>query len=189
MKKLTKVTLVPVLALALGMGGSLAMAHGKHDGPRLERHAMQPLNAEQHQARMQEQLKLKLARLELALALKPEQQSAWLQFQQDAQQRLQARTERMKSLAGAARPKTTLERLEWREKMGEQRQAELAATRKAVAAFYQTLSPAQQTVFDAEFMRQDRSALRGDRRDGRGDVRPAPDKRAPSPGVTPENAR
>jgi len=70
-------------------------------------------------------------------------------------------------------PKTALERMARMEELSKLHQTEMAATRKAVEAFYPNLSEAQKIVFDADFMKaggRDDKRGRGMRHDGKRDA-------------------
>jgi len=115
-----------------------------------------PEKAKQH-------AELGLARLELALVIKPEQQAAWDQFKTSMSAQQAKAGERFAERKDKAEaPKTASERLARMEEMGKLRLAEVAETRKAVDALYPRLSDAQKKVFDAEFMKG--SGPRGDQR-------------------------
>lgn len=162
MKKLTRTVLVIALAGATVLGGATAFARGGDcDGPRGERARWHQMSPEQMQARMSERAEVRFARLELALALTPEQRPAWDAFKQDMQARTTAMAERMAAQRDAERPRTAIERMQRMEEMSQQRQAQMADTRKAVEAFYGTLSDAQKTVFDAEFAKLERGGRHG----------------------------
>lgn len=152
MKKLTKTVLVVALAGATVLGGAAAFARGGDcDGPRGERARWHQMNPEEMQERIGERAEVRLARLELALALTPEQRPAWDAFKSDMLARANAMVERMAAEREAERPTTAIARMQRMEEMSRERQTQLSETREAVEAFYATLSDAQKTVFDAEF--------------------------------------
>lgn len=162
MKKLTKTVLVVALAGATVLGGAAAFARGGDcDGPRGERARWHQMNPEQMQERMGERAEVRLARLELALALTPEQRPAWDTFKTDMLARMNAMAERMAARRDVERPTTAIERMQRMEEMSRERQTQLAETRQAVETFYAELSDAQKTVFDAEFAKFGRGGHRG----------------------------
>lgn len=162
MKKLTRTVLVVALAGATALGGAAAFARGGDcDGPRGERARWHQMTPEQMQERIGERAEVRLARLELALALTPEQRPAWDAFKTDMLARANAMAERIAAPREAERPTTAIARLERMEEMSRQRQAQLSETRQSVETFYATLSDAQKTVFDAEFGKLQRGGHRG----------------------------
>lgn len=162
MRKLTKSVLVVALAGVTVLGGATAFARGGDcDGPRGERARWHQMNPEQMHERMGERAEVRLARLELALALTPEQRPAWDAFKTDMLARVSAMAERMAAQRETERPTTAIARMQRMEEMSQQRQAQLAETRQSVETFYATLSDAQKTVFDAEFGKLERGGHRG----------------------------
>jgi hypothetical protein len=164
MKTWMKTSLAVALASTVGLGATAAMARGwgDCDGPRGGPHAMhQRMAPEQMSERMAERAEVRLARLELALALTPQQQSAWSTFKDAMTARAERMATEMQKRAEAGQPKTALERMERMEEMSKLRQSEMAETRKAVETFYATLSDAQKTVFDAEFDRMGHGGRHG----------------------------
>ncbi|CAL95360.1 Spy/CpxP family protein refolding chaperone [Azoarcus olearius] len=135
-----------VLFAALGvLGSGLAAARGGDGMPRdCGWHAM---SAE----RVKDKADLGLARLELALAIKPEQKGAWDQFKTAMLRRAERMGADFEARAKEVAPKTALERMERMEVRGKAHLAELAETRNDVEALYGKLSDAQKKVFDAEF--------------------------------------
>lgn len=155
MKVSTKVSIATFVIAAHVLGASAALARGSEwHGPR-EGGAGHEAGAAHMQARMAQRVDLQLARLELALAIKPEQQVAWKTFAEDTRSRIAARVDAERKVrepeAGREVPKTAIERLQGMEERAERQREDLAATRKAVTAFYAELSDAQKKVFDAEF--------------------------------------
>lgn len=132
---------------ALAWGGGGCMGDGPHGG----RAGWQQMAPEQMKARIAQRADERLARMELALALTPQQKPAWEAFKGAMTARAERMATRMAERRTAEPPKTAIERLQRMEEMGSLRQTELAEVRKAVEAFYVTLSDAQKTVFDAEF--------------------------------------
>jgi hypothetical protein len=166
MKTWMKASIAASLIAAAGLASTAVMARGgdcgayRAQGGKAAWHQMAP---EQVQERMQQRAEVGLARLELALALKPEQQSAWNDFKTS----MSAQAERMGERMGErmqqrdGQPQTAIERMQRMEEMSTLRQATLAETRTAVEAFYATLSDAQKTVFDSEFGRMERGGRHG----------------------------
>jgi hypothetical protein len=160
MKTWTKTSIAAALAATIGFGATAAMARGwgDCDGARGGPHAMQQ---RMNPAAMQERAEVRLARLELALALTPQQQPAWNTFKEAMNARAERMAAHMQERMEAERPKTALERMERMEEMSKLRQTEMAETRKAVESFYATLGDAQKTLFDAEFDRMGRGGMHG----------------------------
>jgi hypothetical protein len=109
------------------------------------------LSAEQIKERLNKRMEVQLARLELALALTPEQKSAWADFKKAAQSRVDNMAQIMENRRKAGPPETAAQWLERAEEANKLHARTLADTRKAVDAFYGKLGAAQKTVFDAEF--------------------------------------
>ncbi|MBR0568670.1 Spy/CpxP family protein refolding chaperone [Azoarcus sp. L1K30] len=150
-------TTIAVALIATSAVGATAMARGGEcDGMRGGQSAWQEMSPEKMKARMTERVELQAARLELALALTPEQKPAWQAFKTALKDRSEHMASQMEARANAARPKTVLERMDRMAEMSALRQTEMADMRKAVESFYGTLSAAQKTVFDAEFDRMGR---------------------------------
>lgn len=178
MKSLNKTFAVAVLAAGL-FGSGAALAWGGHggahcDGPGAHRGAMgggkagwSQLAPEQIQARMAERLELRMARLELALALKPEQQAAFAGFKARMSERAAKQAQAMAAAGGEQAPKTAVARMERMEQMHAERARALAESRETVSSFYAQLSDAQKTVFDAEFQRMDHRGWHGGWHGGR----------------------
>lgn len=153
MKTWMKTALVTSLVAATALGGTAVMArggdcdgHGMRDGG-----GWGQMEPEAREARMAEHFETRVARLELALALTPEQKPAWTTLKQSLAER---RSEMMKQMKDAPRAATTLpapERMQRMEAMGRMHLEQLAKTRAAVEIFYGQLSEAQKTVFDADF--------------------------------------
>lgn len=145
-------TSIAAALLATSAIGATAMARGGDcDGMGDGRAAWHEKSPESMKARMMQRAEVQAAKLELALALTPEQKPAW----EDFKTALKARGERMmahrESMATAERPVSVLDRMQKMEEMSTLRQADMAEMRKSVELFYGKLSSAQKTVFDAEF--------------------------------------
>lgn len=139
--------------VGLAAAGAMAGGGGGWDGAGRGKAGWGQIAPEQMKERMEQRADLRLARLELALALTPEQKPAWDTFKGAMKQRVEDMSARMEARRSATAPGTAVERLRQMEEMSELQQTQLAETRKAVEAFYPTLSDAQKTVFDAEFQR------------------------------------
>ncbi|MCL2645065.1 MAG: Spy/CpxP family protein refolding chaperone [Betaproteobacteria bacterium] len=149
MKRLVKTSLIAALAATTLLSGA-AMAycggHGWGGGQ-----GWRKATPEQVKERMTQKREVHLARLELALALTPDQKSAWADFKKAAEARTDAMLKEMENKRNAKEPKTALERIDRAEEYTKKRATMLADMRKPVETFYGKLSAAQKTVFDAEF--------------------------------------
>lgn len=181
MKPALKKTFAVALVAASMIGSGAALAWGGNcdgSGPHMGRMGGGPgggfgagpgaggggwsqLAPEQMQARMAERFELRMARLELALALKPEQQAAFAAFKAKMGERMAQRAQAMAANAGGQRPQSAVERMERMEQMHAARARELAESQEAVKGFYDQLNDAQQAVFDAEFQTMGGGAMRG----------------------------
>lgn len=169
MKTWIKTSIAAAVIAVHGLGASVALARGGDcEGPRGGAAGWHRMAPEQMQQRMQERTDLGFARLELALALLPEQKAAWDSFKAAMSERAAKRFERMTEAHKAEAPKTTPERLQRMEELGKLHQAELAETRRVVEAFYAQLSEAQKKVFDADFGHAGKGGPRGGVRGGHG---------------------
>ena len=170
MKTSIKTSIVAALIAAGALGTTAALAWGGQcDGPRGSRAAWSQMAPEQMQERMTQRAEVRMARLELALALTPEQKPAFETFKADMQTRTARMVETMGERRSADRPQTAIERMQRMEEMSQLRQTEMASVRESVETFYATLSDAQKTVFDAEFQQMGRKGdrgMRGGPRDG-----------------------
>lgn len=170
MKTWIKTSIAAAIIATGALGTTAALSWGGQcDGPRGGKAGWSQMAPEQMQARMAERAGLHMARLELALALTPEQKPAFETFKADMQARAARMVETMAERRAADRPQTAIERMQRMEAMSQLRQSEMAEARKSVEAFYATLSDAQKTVFDAEFQQMGRMGERGMRggpRDG-----------------------
>lgn len=176
MKTWIKTSIAAAVIAVHGFGASAALARGGDcEGPYGGGAGWHRAAPEQMAQRMNERAELKLARLELALALKPEQKAAWDQFKASMTERSSKMAERMAEQRKAAAPSTAPERLQRMEAWSKLHQAEIAETRRAVEAFYGQLSDAQKKVFDADFARDGKGGPHGERHGGmRGDRGLAP---------------
>ncbi|MCL2876867.1 MAG: Spy/CpxP family protein refolding chaperone [Betaproteobacteria bacterium] len=151
MKRLVKTTLVAALAATtLLSGAAMAYCDGGGWGHGGGGHGWHKANPEQVKERMSQRMEERLARLELALALTPEQKPAWADFKKAAEARTGAMLKEMESMRNAEAPKTAIERLDRMEEHAKKHAGMLAEMRKPLETFYGKLSAAQKTVFDAE---------------------------------------
>lgn len=150
---------------ALAWGGGYCDGYGPHGGGKYGGSQMAP---ETMKEKMVERAELHMARLELALALTPEQKPAFETFKAGMKARAERMATTMAEHRAAGVPKTALERMNRMEEMSKLHQAEMAQARKSVEAFYATLSDAQKTVFDAEFQQMGRMGEKGQRGGGMG---------------------
>ncbi len=153
MKTWTKTTIAASLIAVTALGAGTALARGGDCGGFGPggKGGWQAASAEQMQQRIAQRVDLQLARLELALALTPQQQGAWNAFKTAMGERAQKMAATMGEGREAGAPATAVERLQRMEAMSAARQTEMAETRRAVERFYGTLSDAQKKVFDADF--------------------------------------
>ena len=152
MKNWIKTSIAAAVIATGAIGSTAALAGGGHcDGPRGGKAGWSQLAPEQMKAKMAARAELHMARLELALALAPEQKPAFETFKTDIKARAERMASAMAERRAADQPKTAIERMQRMEEMSTLRQAEMAEARKAVETFYATLGDAQKTVFDAEF--------------------------------------
>lgn len=177
MSKILKTTLAAALISAGALASTTALAWGGHcDGSwRGGKAGWSEQKAEQMKTKMAERQELRMAKLELALALTPEQKPAFDKFKSELKAGAERMTARMAERRSAAAPANTVERMQRMEEMGKQRQAEMLTMRQSVEAFYGNLSDAQKTVFDAQFQRHGKDGdfrhhreHRGEGKQGRG---------------------
>lgn len=174
MKTWIKSSIAAAVIATGALGTSAALAWGGQcdgGGARGGKTGWSKMAPEQMKAKMAERSELHMARLELALALSPEQKPAFEAFKADMKARGERMATAMAERRGTVQPKTALERMAAMEEMSKQRAVELAEARESVGRFYATLSDAQKTVFDAEFQRMGSRGSKGERgmRDGMGD--------------------
>ena len=171
MKTWIKSSIAAAVIATGALGATTAMAWGGHcmgDGPRGGKSGWSQMEPAQMKAKMAERAEAHMARLELALALTPEQKPAFETFKGDMKARAERMATHMAERRAAEAAKTAIERMQRMEEMSALRQAEMAQARKAVEAFYGTLSDAQKTVFDAEFQKMGRKGMRGGMGEGKG---------------------
>jgi hypothetical protein len=144
MKHWIKTSLVVALSTAAVLGGGMAVAHGQAG------HAGHPVSIEQVKSRINEQVDLRLAKLELALALTSEQKPAWGDFKKAIKTGSDTVLKEIENRHKAGAPKTAIERVEREEAASKLRLSLLADAHKAIGTFYVKLNDAQKTVFDAE---------------------------------------
>jgi hypothetical protein len=161
MKHWIKTSLVAALAVTTLLGSTAMAQPGRGGG-----YGWHNASPEQVKERMNKRMEVHLARLELALALTPEQRTPWADFKKATEARADAMLKDMESKRSAGAPKTAIERLERAEERNKKRAVMLADVRKSVETFYAKLSPAQKTVFDAEAGSFTQSMMRGGGRKG-----------------------
>lgn len=164
MKAWMKASLAASMIAMAGLASTAVLARGGDCGgygAQGGKAAWQQMAPDERQAQMQQRAEVRLARLELALALTPEQQPAWNTFKSSMTERAGTMGERMQQRRAEGPPQTAIERMQRMEEMSELRQTALSETRQAVEAFYPTLSDAQKTVFDSEFARMGRGERHG----------------------------
>ena len=162
MKSWIKTSIAAAVIATGALGTTAALAWGGHcDGPRGGKSGWSQMAPEQMKAKMAERAEVHMARLELALALTPEQKPAFERFKADMKARAERMATTMAERRAAEAPKTAIERMQRMEEMSKLRQVELAEARKSVETFYASLSDAQKTVFDAEFEKMGRKGERG----------------------------
>ncbi len=170
MKNWMKTSIAAAVIATGALGTTAAMAWGggcMYDGPRGGKGGWAQMAPEQMKAKMAERAELHMARLELALALTPEQKPAFETFKADMKARAERMATAMAERRAAGMPQTAIERMQRMEEMSKLRQTEMGGARKSVETFYATLSDAQKTVFDAEFQKMGRKGEHG-MRDGKG---------------------
>ncbi|NMG55030.1 Spy/CpxP family protein refolding chaperone [Aromatoleum aromaticum] len=174
MKKTWIKTAVAVaVAATVGFAAPVAIAgggggwHGMHGGMHGMKHRMDS-------AAMSARADQRLARLQEALALRPEQRPAWETFSAAMRSRGQKAAEQMQSMRAGERPMTALERMERMETFAESRLASMREMHAAAAKLYEVLDAAQKKTFDEQF--RVGGSRRGDwqQRPGRMERSPAP---------------
>ncbi|WP_332675048.1 Spy/CpxP family protein refolding chaperone [Aromatoleum sp.] len=115
----------------------------------------------------------RLAKLEEALALAPEQRAAWDEFSSTMRGKAAQSTERVEAMRNRERASTALERLERMEEFGKERLESMQEMRKVVTALYAQLDEGQKKTFDEQF-RFAGPRHRGDRRQGPGRTERSP---------------
>lgn len=155
-------------AALAGGGGWQGMHEGMHEGMYGMKHRMDPetmnARADRH-----------LARLNEALALRPEQRPAWEAFSTAMRSRAQKAAEQMQSMRAGERPMTALERMERMETFAERRLESMREMHAAAAKLYDVLDAAQKKTFDEQFdVGGPRQRRDGQQRPGRMERSPAP---------------
>ena len=164
MKTWIKSSIAAAIIATGALGTSAVLAWGGQcdgGGARGGKTGWSKMAPEQMKAKMAERAELHMARLELALALTPEQKPAFERFKTDMKARAERMATTMAERRAAGQPKTAIERMQRMEEMSKLRQAEMGEARKSVETFYAMLSDAQKTVFDAEFQKMGRKGERG----------------------------
>lgn len=162
MKTWIKTSIAAAIIATGALGTTVALSWGGLcDGTRGGKAGWSQMASEDRPARMTQRANLSLARLELALALTPEQKPAFEAFKTNMQERATRMAATMGQRRDAERPQTAVERMDRMQAMSQLRQSEMVTVRQSVETFYATLSDAQKTVFDAEFQYGGRMAERG----------------------------
>jgi len=166
MKTWIKTSLAAALAATVGLGASAAIAApwGDCDGPRGGMHGMKH---RMDPEAMSERATERLASLQAALALKPDQTPAWEQFKGVMQDKARKAVEHMQAMRTQDRPKTALERMARMESFGKERMESMQEMRKATATLYSKLDDAQKKTFDNQFRMGPEGMGRGGKRPGR----------------------
>jgi hypothetical protein len=152
MKPWIKTSFVVAALSASTVFSGMAMAahgYGEHDGKWGEQ-GWHATSLEQIKDRFTRQTELRLAKLELALALTAEQKPAWADFKQAITAGTETMLKEVESRRKAEPPNTALDHLDRAEAALKVRASLLTDARKAVGTLYARLSDAQKTVFDAE---------------------------------------
>ncbi|AYH42440.1 Spy/CpxP family protein refolding chaperone [Azoarcus sp. DN11] len=176
-------SLAAAFAATLGLGASVATAApwgdcGGAGGGMQRMHRMDP-------AAMSEHMNQRLAALQTALALKPDQALAWEQFKGVMQEKGRAMSERMQAMRTQERPKTALERMERMESFAKERLASMQDVHKATEALYGGLDATQKKTFDDQFPM---FGPRGMARGGKAGGRMGSGRMGPGPGMAPGGA-
>lgn len=171
--------LAAALGATLGLGTAAAVAapwgdcDGPHGGKGMHRmHRMDP-------AKMSEQMTQRLSTLQGALALKPDQATAWEQFKSVMQDSARKAAEHMQAMRGQERPKTALEGMDRMESHMKDRVKAMQDVRKATESLYAVLDEGQKKTFDEQFPAFGRKG-RGPAGKGQGQMGP---RQGPSSGT------
>lgn len=169
MKTWIKTSLAAALAATVGLGASAAIAApwGDCDGSRGGMHGMHGMKHRMDPEAMSERATERLASLQAALALKPDQAAAWEQFKGVMQDKARRAAEHMQAIRTQERPKTALERMERMESFGKERMESMQEMHKATEALYSKLDDAQRKTFDNQFRMGPEDMGRGGKRPGR----------------------
>lgn len=180
MKNWMKNSLAAALVATIGMGagGAFAAPWGDCDGAHGGMHRMHRMDP----AAMSEHMTRRLATLQTALSLKPEQAVAWEQFKSVMQDKAHRMSEHMQTMRSQERPKTALERMERMESFAKERLASMQDVRKATEALYAGLDATQKKTFDEQFPM---FGPRGTGRGGKGG-RMGPGRMGPGSGMAPQ---
>jgi protein CpxP len=166
MKTWMKTTLAASLIAMSAVGAGAALARGGDCAGMQDKRGAHRMSAEQRAEQLTQGADLRLARLELALSLTPEQRPAWDEFAATVRERTERHGAAMAERGNREQPGTALDRLERMERMSEHMHASAVQTREAVANLYATLSDAQKSVFDADFSLSPRGERRGKHQHG-----------------------
>jgi hypothetical protein len=166
MKTWIKTSLAAALAATIGIGATAAIAdpRGDCDGPR---HGMHGMKHRMDPAAMSERATERLASLQGALSLRPDQTDAWDQFKSVMQEKASKGAEHMQTMRAEDRPSTALERMDRMEAFGKARMESMLEVRKATEALYGKLDDAQKKTFDEQFRMGPDGMGRGGRGPGR----------------------
>lgn len=150
MKRYSQI-LIRAAVLALGLSAA-AYAHEPERGEAGREHGHgdmhELMNTPEGQALMQARLDQRVAELREALALKPEQQSAWQSFETSFRGHLQAMQEQRQARRAAAARPSLPERLEKHLAAMKSMLPRAEQMLAELKAFYGQLSPEQQQAFD-----------------------------------------
>jgi hypothetical protein len=153
MKLWIKTALVAALSASVVFGGVVMAHEGEEWCDHGKGKVGRTVNIEQVKSRVSRQVEVQLAKLELALVLKPEQKQAWADFKQSITTGTETALKAIESNHLAEAPKTALERLDHEVAASKLRISLLADAQAAIGAIYGKLNDAQKTVFDAEAVR------------------------------------
>lgn len=181
MKTWIRNSLAAALAATMGLGaaGAIAAPWGDCDGAPGGMHRMHRMDP----AAMSEHMTQRLAALQTALALKPEQALAWEQFKGVMQEKGRRMSEHMQAMRSQERPTTALERMERMESFAKERLASMQDVHKATEALYGGLDATQKKTFDEQFPM---FGPRGMARGGKGAGRTGPGRMGPGAGMAPQ---
>jgi len=150
MKTWISTSLAAALAATVALGAPAATAAerdacgGSHSGMHGMKHRMSP----EH---LTERADERIAKLQQALAIRPEQRAAWDEFGSVLRGNAQKAAEHMRAMHERERPKTAIERMQRIEAFGEERIEAMRDIRKAAEALYANLDAAQKKTFDEQF--------------------------------------
>lgn len=152
MKTWITTSLAVTLIAASGLASSNAVAAPWGDcdgGPHGGMHGMR--HGRMDPAAISDRATERLAGLQVALALKPDQLAEWERFKGVMQQQARKAAEHMQAVRMQERPDTALGRMERMERFGSERMAAMQDVRKATETLYGTLDAVQKKAFDEQF--------------------------------------